>query len=241
MEKVATNQLSTLINSLDGNNIIKVMIERRKLIGMIARDPPVEGFLNKTHIHQNFFTPKMCKWIIDETEHHSIKNGGWTKKRHKNYPTTDIPVISIPLLSTPLLNYCNIHILPLISKHYKMNFYFLNIADLFVVKYDVNGQDHLDWHRDGSIISFNILLNDDFTEGGTAIEHKTESGIKEIIYTSNKGDLFIHPGKLRHCGRRITSGTRYIIVGFVEYCSRLIKTFTPESMDNDNMPRNEDH
>lgn len=199
------------------------MIERRKLIGIIAKKPPFNGLLNRIHIVNNFFSHSMCKWIIDEANKYALKNGGWTVKRHKNYPTTDIPITYIPSLSTPLMNYCIAHILPLISKNYKMNYYFLSISDLFIVKYDVDGQNYLDWHRDGSIISFNILLNDDFTDGGTAIEHISENGTEERIYNTNKGDLLIHPGKLKHSGLQITSGSRYILVGFIEYCFRITR------------------
>jgi hypothetical protein len=82
-------------------------------------------------------------------------------------------------------------------------------------------QESLDWHIDGSVISFNVLLNEDFTGGGTSIKHTSEFGIEEKSYCSKKGDLFIHPGRLKHCGNNIKSGVRYIIVGFIEYCFQL--------------------
>lgn len=216
------NQLEQSIRKHCVNELNKAVFDLRAKIGKIALKPPVNGLLNKTYKHQKFVSDDFCEWVIKNAEIHAEINGGWTTNRHKNYPTTDIPVRSINMLKVPLFNLVNINILPLISKHYKLNLYFLNIMDLFVVKYDVEGQDHLETHRDGSIISFNILLNDEFEGGGTTIEHTKNiddnfKETEEVLYQSNKGDLFIHPGKLRHSGNKITSGVRYIIVGFVEY------------------------
>uniref|UniRef100_A0A6C0BCV9 Fe2OG dioxygenase domain-containing protein n=1 Tax=viral metagenome TaxID=1070528 RepID=A0A6C0BCV9_9ZZZZ len=174
--------------------------------------------LNKTYRIKNFINEQTCLWIINESEKYALENGGWTKKRHKNYPTTDLPVREIQSLSIPLMNLSIKDILPLIANYYDLNPYFLNIIDLFVVKYDVKGQNHLGFHRDGSIISFNILLNNQFEGGGTIINHiGNDNNVEQIIHESERGELFIHSGKLMHSGRKITSGKRYIIVGFVEY------------------------
>ena len=70
----------------------------------------------------------------------------------------------------------------------------------------------MDIHRDGSIISFNILLNstDDFDGGGTFVEADAKT------YSIGQGDCFVHSGKLRHAGAAITSGERLVLVGFVD-------------------------
>ncbi len=67
-------------------------------------------------------------------------------------------------------------------------------------------------HRDGSIVSFNVLLNseNEFTGGGTYIE------ASNTVYTIDRGDCFVHSGKVRHGGETITSGVRYILVGFLD-------------------------
>ena len=164
--------------------------------------------LNTTARYPNFLSDELCRWIIHEAEIYSIENNGWTTKRHKNYPTTDLPVRAIPGLGAPIMNMTISNIFPLIAKQFN----------------DVNGQDHLDFHRDGSIISFNILLNDEFEGGGTIINHLNSDGTTtSTLHSSHKGDLFMHSGKLLHSGNRVTSGTRYIIVGFIEYCFHLLK------------------
>lgn len=212
------SSLEILIKKVTYTDVTEAMILSRKKIAKIASNITHESLLNTINKRTNFISPDFCNWIVYESELYAENNGGWTKKRHKNYPTTDLPVREIPALNTPLFNMTIMDIFPIISEHYKLNKYFLQINDLFVVKYDVNGQDHLGFHRDGSIISFNILLNDDFEGGGTIIKHISEDGmIDERIHTSEKGSLFIHSGKLLHSGRKITSGRRYILVGFIEY------------------------
>ena len=64
------------------------------------------------------------------------------------------------------------------------------------MQYSVQGQAGLALHRDGSIMSFNILLNSaqDFEGGGTYVE------ADECAYQIMQGDCFVHSGKLRHGG-----------------------------------------
>lgn len=201
-----------------------MIVKRKSMIKRIKNLTSTDLF-NTTKTYNKFLSDELCRWIIHEAEIYSIENGGWTTKRHKNYPTTDLPLRLIPGLGTPIMNMTISNIFPLIAKQFDLNPYFLNVSDIFIVKYDINGQDHLDFHRDGSIISFNILLNDEFDGGGTIINHiKDDRTTISTLHTINKGDLFMHSGKLLHSGNKITSGTRYIIVGFVEYCFQLLKS-----------------
>ena len=70
----------------------------------------------------------------------------------------------------------------------------IKINDLFVVKYNVSEQNFLERHTDGSVYSFNILLNErvDFDGGGTGIYAPWNYEECHI----SKGDLVIHPGFL---------------------------------------------
>ena len=67
-------------------------------------------------------------------------------------------------------------------------------------------------HRDGSVLSFNILLNDssEFDGGGTWFDHTSQT------HHICQGDVLVHSGKLRHAGMPITRGERFILVGFVD-------------------------
>jgi len=90
--------------------------------------------------------------------------------------------------------------------------------------------DRLEAHRDGSLLSFTILLNspDDFEGGGTLIE-----GLRDVALDDNPaaqavvhsggalrplraGDAGFHCGKLLHGADVVTSGCRTVLVGFVD-------------------------
>jgi hypothetical protein len=158
---------------------------------------------------------KMANWIVYESEKYALQNGGYTTKRHFNYPTTDLPIREIPNIGNIVYTFVNIEILPIIAEKYNLFLYNLYINDLFIVKYEAGKQDELEFHKDGSFISFNILLNEnsEFEGGGTIIKH--EDGDK--LYENKKCNLFMHSGKILHSGKKITSGKRYILVGFISY------------------------
>ncbi|CAE8650845.1 unnamed protein product, partial [Polarella glacialis] len=90
----------------------------------------------------------------------------------------------------------------------------LAFRDLFFVRYSAapGAQRQLEIHQDGSVMSFNILLNscEDFEGGGTFIEADNHT------YGIGQGDCFVHASKLRHGGTAITHGERYLLVGFVD-------------------------
>jgi len=80
-----------------------------------------------------------------------------------------------------------------------------------VVKYDLSRVEHqkLDMHTDKSEWTFLISLSDDYEGGGTYFE-----SIDSTIHLQ-KGHALFFPGKLRHRGQKIISGTRYLLVGFL--------------------------
>ena len=85
----------------------------------------------------------------------------------------------------------------------------------FVVKYSMDGQKELKPHHDASSYTINLALNDhsEYTDGGT---HFIVSDYKKIA--APIGTMLIHPGRCTHYheGLPITSGERYILVGFIE-------------------------
>ena len=87
--------------------------------------------------------------------------------------------------------------------------------DLFFVKYEAveGGQRSVGLHRDGSSLSFNVLLNDagDFRGGGTYFDHPVNRTFK-----IGKGEVLVHSGKRSHAGVEITAGRRYLLVGFID-------------------------
>ena len=161
-------------------------------------------------IYNKMFSKNVCEWIIFESENYAKHNGGWTTRRHENYPTTDIPIEKIPSVFSFVLNSFN-DIFNKIKKSYCFTEEVIfNIKDLFIVKYNEETQNKLDLHQDGSFLSINLLLSDpkDFEGGGTYFN----DGLTVFL---EQGDLLVHSGKVEHSGLTITKGTRYIMVSFV--------------------------
>jgi hypothetical protein len=201
-------------------------IEQKKLesklkikYGNILED--VEEMLNQKETFkynrflQRFLYPKIycsnvCSWIINECEKFAEKNGGWTTRRHKNYPTTDLPVESVK----PIVGFI-FESLKMITEKIKKSYglehdgILIDYRDLFIVKYKEDGQNFLELHKDGTFLSFNILLsnNIDFEGGGTYFDDG-------LIMKGEQGDLILHNSKMKHSGLPITKGTRYLLVGF---------------------------
>jgi hypothetical protein len=161
-------------------------------------------------IYPNIYCHNVCLWIINECEKYAAKNGGWTKKRHNNYPTTDLPVEKVVAISGFVFETLKI-ITEKIKKSYGLNDDIkLDYTDLFIVKYKDDDQNFLEIHQDGSFLSFNILLSEiaDYEGGGTYFDDG-------LIMKGEQGDLIIHSSRMKHAGLPITKGTRYLLVGFV--------------------------
>jgi len=181
---------------------------------------------NNNHLYnyvlfKNIISNDLCDFIINESEKYALKNktelnkDGWIRTRHKNYPTTDLPIRNIESLSILLNNIISYNIFPLIEKSFNVNKYFLGCNDIFIVRYKDIEQNKLARHKDGCAFSFNILLNDssNFEGGGTIINENNE----DILVKNEKGGLLLHSGQVFHSGNIITKGIRYILVGFISY------------------------
>ena len=156
------------------------------------------------------YTPDICRFIITECEKYAENNGGWTTKRHHNYPTTDLPVEKISSIFGLIMETMRSIVVKLKKCYCLHEKIAINFSDLFVVKYRENGQNYLDMHHDGSFLSFNILLSDtnDFNGGGTYFDDGLTTHLEQ-------GDILIHSSRIRHAGLPITKGTRYLLVGFI--------------------------
>ena len=140
------------------------------------------------------FDTATCQSLIDIAEAHASTHG-WTTGRHKHFPTTDIAVSAqnAPDIHKLVQPHVDNVVLPTLAEHFGR---FdarreLSITDMFLVKYEAKTaaaeqtavdakqqqtappppqqqQDRLAFHRDGSLLSFSILLSDpsDFDGGG---------------------------------------------------------------------------
>eukprot|EP00930_Biecheleria_cincta_P076345 TRINITY_DN63558_c0_g1_i1.p1 TRINITY_DN63558_c0_g1~~TRINITY_DN63558_c0_g1_i1.p1 ORF type:complete len:383 (+),score=86.81 TRINITY_DN63558_c0_g1_i1:153-1151(+) len=152
---------------------------------------------------------------------------GWTTERHTAYATTDLPCSCVPAIDSWVRASLRSRVLPKLAERHgwlpadvdtaassEHTASRLAYRDLFFVRYSAaaGGQNGLALHRDGSIISFNILLNDpsEFEGGGTFVEADNQA------YLIGQGDCFVHSGKLRHGGNPVTRGQRFVLVAFID-------------------------
>jgi len=84
-----------------------------------------------------------------------------------------------------------------------------------LVKYDTSKKARmkLDMHTDKSEWTFLIALSNgcgvDYEGGGTYFE------CLDATVHIQRGHALVFPGKLRHCGKKITNGLRFLLVGFL--------------------------
>lgn len=81
----------------------------------------------------------------------------------------------------------------------------------------------VDMHYDGCDMTFQIMLSDinDYTGGGTFFRC-----MKKTLKLQ-QGQVLVHPGELYHKGVDITSGVRFLVVGFMD-------GFNPQIYDESN-------
>ena len=166
---------------------------------------------------------------------------GWSTRRHRAYPTTDIALEAAPSLRELLGPLIALTILPTLAFHYGFDREALSVYDAFLVKYEAGGekapavQNALGAHRDSSLLSFSVLLSspDDFEGGGlrfasvgpTCDECGADSlrratcarcaGTGRLPLPCAVGELTTHCGKLLHEALPVTRGRRVVLVGFV--------------------------
>jgi hypothetical protein len=167
--------------------------------------------------------------------------------RHQTYATCDFPVEDCQ----PLLEYMDEidfdgRLFASLSELYSIDIEDLSYLDLFVAHYQArlegivlegvegavptssNIIDRLELHRDGSILSFSLLLNSprDFEGGGTfydALRDVEPAGVLHrggVIRPERAGEAVLHCGKILHGADVVTAGRRTVLVGFVDVAER---------------------
>lgn len=207
--------------NLDSLDVLKQKASAAKEASKLraAMQLEVPDHLRKCYTLEKVWSVEECNFVLHALKDAvSKRESGWTTDRHVAYATTDVPCKDVPEVDAWVRESLSKRVFSkLASRHgwryskseSQSGLYF---RDLFFVKYSVDGQAGLALHRDGSIVSFNILLNQaaDFEGGGTYVE------ADDWAYQIEQGDCFVHSGKLRHGGQPITKGERFILVAFVD-------------------------
>ena len=158
--------------------------------------------------------PYECKYYLNSLIKDVEKRGGYDLDRHANYPTTDKEVTGDWEAAPAIKKLWHEKIKIQLSKLFNIrDLSLINVTEIFFVryKYAKNMQKSLEPHKDGSEMSFIIALNDEYTGGGTNFI-KTDRTVKLKL-----GECLIFSGKELHQGLPITSGSRYILTGFIHY------------------------
>ncbi|KAA1242920.1 hypothetical protein [Aquimarina sp. RZ0] len=154
------------------------------------------------------FTKQFCDEIIQLAEQNT-----WLTDRHGSYPTTDQELSTLKMNSI-YQKVLEEFVYPIWKKFWDLNDQYLYLdSENFIVKYDIHNQGSLNLHHDGSLITMNLRLNDDFEGGGTFIPK-----FNKVINPSEIGSIIAHPGRIthKHGGRPVKSGTRYILITFTK-------------------------
>ena len=210
----------------------RISSDERKLLLHASREP--------------ILSREACQYLIHAAKQ-VAETRGWTKNRHVQAPTCDIPVHDLPLPAQAWTRQAFHDVLfPLIQEVFgeQLDLNHLCIQDCFVVRYDGDGEEdnthdgpgfaHLKPHEDESLISLTIALNDmDEYEGGGLYIASTQD-----LLNGPAGTVLCFPGSLVHGGYQVTKGTRWILTVFL-YCDAN-RSGKPAGYTLDNLKMNDE-
>uniref|UniRef100_K3W6X8 Fe2OG dioxygenase domain-containing protein n=1 Tax=Globisporangium ultimum (strain ATCC 200006 / CBS 805.95 / DAOM BR144) TaxID=431595 RepID=K3W6X8_GLOUD len=178
----------------------------------------------QSHKFPKIWSQDECREVLSVLERVTTQHG-WCTQRHAAYPTTDMPCYRVvpieswvrgTLVSRLFSQLYDCYAIPRETKQ-------ITFRELFYVKYEAKPGERaeLGIHCDGSVLSFNVLLNNaaEFTGGGTFFE-----ATKETIHIT-QGDAVVHSGKVRHAGAPVLEGKRMILVGFLDIVDRVFSSY----------------
>jgi hypothetical protein len=198
--------------------------------------------LHKIHI-QSLMTEDEARHCCQVSVAYAKSTGRWQTPdsvRHQSYSTCDFPVEDCDELQTYLekIDFDG-RLFRQLSELYTIDPDDMEYLDLFVAHYQARDSeedspkvmDRLEAHRDGSLLSFSLLLNspDDFTGGGTfydALRDVEPDGVLHaggVIRPKKAGDVCLHSGKILHGADVVTSGSRTVLVGFIDVNERCMR------------------
>lgn len=185
--------------------------------------------------------------LLEMAKSYASDNKSWDKQesRHVSYNTVDFAIED----SDDIMDYLeeikfDDRIFGALSEQYDVDVEDMSYLDLFCASYEAADEssgkktmDRLEFHRDGSLLSFTLLLssNDDFEGGGTIFDALQDVPVDEKIPVLKDGGFIkppqagyatLHSGKLFHGGHVVTKGQRIVLVGFVDVDERNIKEGT---------------
>ena len=158
-------------------------------------------------------SPVSCTHWVQIAESAAKRANGWSRRRHRAVPTTDLPIHDIPELIGAWNELMANTICPLLSNAIPgVAVHDIKVHDAFIVNYDANhGQRFLPLHTDEGDWSLTLALNDEseYDGGGTLFDEH------QLLIRPNIGELVAFRSSLLHAGAPLLTGTRYIIAAFL--------------------------
>ena len=187
----------------DDNAANPVPPNQQHFIPVLLSPPHLQVFQSRLPTH----LLSKCDVLIEHCEQHAAKRiGGWQTNLF-SLTKQDIAVKDLPSdWQCPELGDYVVHTIETLYQRRIV----MDRNQPHVLKYDAN-HTFVPLHYDSCALTVNLVLNDEFTGGGTYFRdlHAT--------LLCAKGEFLIHPGHLLHCGCAITSGMRYLMVWFVNF------------------------
>jgi hypothetical protein len=194
---------------------------------------------------ESVLTPEEAGRCLTLAKAYATENGSWDQPdsaRHQTYATCDFAIEKCETLDTYLETIgFDDRMWKRMSTLYNVDEDDMTYLDFFCANYRARDESHtrtmdrLIAHRDGSILSFTVLLTplSEFEGGGTYFDalRDVEPNEKQVdvlyqggvVRPPRVGDCVLHSGKLLHGADVVTSGERTVLVGFIDvgdYCLR---------------------
>jgi hypothetical protein len=200
---------------------------------------PYPSLLHTIHI-ANLLSENQASKCLSLAKEYARMTGCWSvrdSERHVTYSTADFPVEDCNTLQS-YLNQIDFekNTFELVGELFDIDTDHLSFLDLFCARYAGAGKgpdlnvvmDRLNPHRDGSLISFTIVLSPpkDYEGGGTEFDALKDVGdmycevenvlSNGVIRVRSAGEGVLHSGKIKHGVHTVTSGERITLTGFID-------------------------
>ena len=204
------------------------------------------SLLHQIHVESVFLLPDEAQELNRIAQEYAKLTGSWNSPdnlRHSSYPTCDFPIDECSEMQDYLYKIqFTERLFGRFATLYDIDTQDMSYLDLFCAHYQAKNQagndandddddekfhvmDRLEEHRDGSLLSFSLLLNSptEFEGGGTFYDALRDvEPTEDILHDNgrirprNAGDIVYHCGKILHGADTITKGSRTVIVGFID-------------------------
>lgn len=160
------------------------------------------------------FTKEECANVVAMADAYAAKSGGWTGIEAGRYKVHGEWVKDIDGVREWFDGALRTRLYPALAELFPgvaADTSKLRVQSAYLFKYDAETRAATDVHVDSGLLSFTISLNsaDEYDGGGTWFE------AEDRLVEMDCGEATFRPGCVRHQGRPVARGERYIVGGFI--------------------------